>query len=174
MPRKKHIYTEQDRVAVYVALKTSEGNSAKVSRETGIPEQTVRDWKKSWDKDGGPPQELLDAAQHLSAEFVEQATSVRDILLEQYRAALQRGEIKPDKMPIHIGIFDDKIRLHKGLATSRTESVSALPNPEQIVSLLGAIAARAVEAADRRDEDIIDAEVVEQPKGLPASSQEDK
>lgn len=71
------------------------------------------------------------------------------------------------KLATIVGILDDKTRMAKGLATSRTEVTHSLPSPEDMRKLAQSYADGAVSAALERDEAIIDAEVVEQaPRAL--------
>ena len=156
----KRTYSERDRAAVYVALQINDGNVLRSSRETGVPEQTVREWKKKFETD--PPD--LETTEAAASDFVEKAEEVRDLLLSEYLKALKAGKINPDKMPIHIGIFTDKVNLLKGLATSRREDVVGLPNAEQVRELAAGVfdAMRfALDSAKEREQDIIDVEFTE-------------
>jgi hypothetical protein len=165
-------HTEEQRAAVWIGLQANNGNVARTSRETGVPKATIRDWKRKWDDE--PPTfeaAVLDVAH---SDFVERAEAVRDKLLVIYEKAVDAGEVKADKLPIHIGILDDKVRLHRGLATSRSESTVALPKPEEVRELFSGLIRGAIEAAVARDQDIIDVELVEQAdyKALTPASQE--
>ena len=71
----------------------------------------------------------------------------------------------PSALVATIGMLQDKVSIAKGLATSRTETVHALPAPEEIARTLGAVFAGVIEAAQARDRDIIDAELIELPSG---------
>lgn len=154
---------------MYLALQVNEGNVARTHRDTGVPEQTVRDWKAQFEKDGPPD---LDVVAEIHHDFLETAERVRDKLIERYEQALDSGKINPDKMPIHIGILTDKVQLLKGMATSRSEGTVALPSAEQMKELAGGVFTAMLEAVSKQDErstDIIegDYEVVEnKPKAL--------
>lgn len=166
----KRVYNDGDKAAVWTALQVNKGNIAATHRDTGVPEQTIRDWKKQWEVE---PPEFDEAV--ISAEiegFLQKAESVRDTLLEKYAAALAANKVSPDKMPVHIGIFIDKVQLLRGLATSRTENTVALPSAEEMKQLFRGMVAGALEAQSERDGDIIDAELVEQaePKALAQST----
>lgn len=70
------------------------------------------------------------------------------------------------KLATIVGILDDKTRMAKGLATSRTE-VTHTVSPEDMRTLAISFAADAVSEALIRDEAIIDVTVEEQaPKAL--------
>lgn len=166
----KRVYNDGDKAAVWTALQVNKGNVAATHRDTGVPEQTIRDWKKQWDE--VPPE--FDE-QVITAEiqgFLQKAESVRDMLLEKYSAALAANKVSPDKMPVHIGIFIDKVQLLRGLATSRTENTVALPSAEELKQLFRGMVQGALEAQNERDEDIIDVELEEQaePKALPRTT----
>jgi ribosomal protein L22 len=62
-------------------------------------------------------------------------------------------------------MLQDKVSIAKGLATSRTETVHALPSPQEMAEVLGAVLKGAIQSAQERDLDIIDAEIVALPSG---------
>ena len=152
-------YTDEVRAAVYAALVANEWNVARSAKDVGVPEQTVRDWARLWKKE--PPQFSPELLNHANEEFAVRAERLRDKLLAKYEEAVDNGEVKADKFPVTIGILDDKVRLHRGQATSRTETVS-LPNPREIREMFRGIAIGAIEAAQRREQDIIDVDLDEQ------------
>lgn len=163
-------YTDADRAAVWVALQANEGNVARSHRDTGIPEQTIRDWKKRWKDE--PPEFETGLVEVVNNSFIERAEHVRDKLLAKYEEAVDKGTVNPDKFPVHLAILDDKIRLHRGMATSRTEQTLALPRPDEIRAMFQGLVVGALEAAANREQDIIDVELVEEQsvKELPAAS----
>jgi transposase-like protein len=153
----KRIYTDQDRVAVHAALQVYKGAVKTTARETGIPISTVRDWKTQWEKNGFPP-ELLAITQEVVDDLVEAMNRVRNKALIELERQLDAKELKGREVIGAFHILTDKIRLYQGEATSRTESVSALPAPEQIRELVSEFFAGAVEAAQQRAEEIDEAE----------------
>jgi ribosomal protein L10 len=72
---------------------------------------------------------------------------------------IEEGTIKPSELITTIGVLDDKIRLAKGLATSKVEHSSSLPPAAELQAVLAGVVQGAIAAAERRDE-VIDAEVV--------------
>lgn len=166
----KRVYNDGDRAAVWTALQINKGNIAATHRDTLVPEQTIRDWKKGWEVE--PPQFDEQVLNDEIASFLQKAESVRDTLLEKYAAALAANKVSPDKMPVHIGIFIDKVQLLRGLATSRTENTLALPSPQEMQQLFKGMVQGALEAQNERDEDIIDVKLAEQapPKALVQST----
>ena len=169
----KHKYDETDRAAVYLTLQVNKGNVARTARETGVPEATVRDWKKRFETD--PPD--LETTAEVLTDFTAKAERVRDKLLSQYEAALDAGKVNPDKMPVHIGIFVDKVQLLRGLATTRSEQVNGLPSAEQVRELAAgvfdAMRSALVQAEERHN--VIEGEFTEvenNPKELSAGAKE--
>jgi transposase-like protein len=164
----KRTYTDKDKATVWAMLTANEGNVSRTVRETGVPASTIREWRDEW-KDNPPDWSEEDLAP--VHEFVEKAETVRDYILNQYFDAVQRGEVKAEKLPVHIAIFDDKIRLHKGMATSRNETVTTLPKAEELRELFAGFASAVSEAARKREE-IIEAEWSEQSdKELPPAAE---
>ncbi|HEX5914828.1 MAG TPA: hypothetical protein VFY54_17040 [Rubrobacter sp.] len=167
-------YTPEDMAAVNVALRVHDGNIVRASKETGVPEQTIRNWKQKWEK-SGIPSEVQEVTEKVADDIVESFENVRALAVEQLTAALRRGEVKPRELATIIGILDDKIVRAKGLATSRQEVVHTLPDAKVAREIMQAMVRGAIEGAAQREQeileaDIIDVEVVEQaPKALPAS-----
>jgi transposase-like protein len=171
------VYTDKERAVVWFTLQANEGNVNRTARDTGIPENTVRTWRDNW-RDHPPEFDEADLEEMAedATTFIEKAEHVRDLLLGSLEQAVKRGELKADKLALAIGILDDKIRLNKGLATSRHETVVALPPPEQIRDMFAEFALQAGQAAQARH-DVIEGEIVreeEQPKGLLPSTTKEK
>lgn len=164
----KRIYTEEDRAAVYLTLEVNKGAVAPTSRDTGVPEATVRDWKNQFKTN--PPD--ITIVEEQRSEFIDKAEQIRDELMSQYFDALRRKEVKPDRMPVHIGIFVDKIQLLRHNARDKTEARLALPTADEAREMFKGLVAGALDMARERDQDIIDYVDEEQPKGLPAPSGE--
>lgn len=150
----RRTYTDQDRANVYVAMRVNDGNIARSSRDTGVPEATVRDWRDTWEREGGPSTEVLELAAGAATDFVIDATRVRDKALAELERQIDAKEVKPAQLIAAVGMAEDKIRLAKGLATSRSETVQKLPDPEELRSKLAEYIIEALSKADERDEDI--------------------
>jgi transposase-like protein len=147
----KRTYTDADRAAVVLALQVNQGNVARTARDTGVSESTVRDWKRVWDKDG-PPENVQAEAVEQAKEFVAELEEVRNKTLSLLRDKLD--EVRPDKLATVFGILDDKYRLAIGLATSRSETVHALPSPEEAGELFVGMIQKALEAQKQRSYDV--------------------
>lgn len=150
----KRTYTDRDMANVYVALRVNNDNVARSSRDTGVPGSTIRDWRDTWERDGGAPQEIIELAAGAATDFVIDATRLRDKALAALEALIDSGEVKPAQLVATIAVAEDKIRLAKGLATSRSESVRVDIDPKEIRDQLAAYIHDATRLADQRDKDI--------------------
>lgn len=172
----RRVYTPEDKAAAFVALRIHDGNIGRASRETGIPEQTLRNWRQEWET-SGLPQEIEEVAEKVADDIVSAYEHVRSLAVEQLSAALRRGDVKPRELATIIGILDDKIVRAKGLATSRQEVVHTLPDAKVVREIMTSLVRGALEAAAERDQelleaDIIDGEIIEQaPKALGSPGQ---
>jgi len=153
-------YTDVDKATVLHVLELNQGNAKKTSRETGIPLQTIRDWRIKWERNG-IPEELLRPIEVIASQHIEKAEAVRDkalLLLEE-----KLDDASARELGTIYGILTDKINVSKGLATSRTEHIqSPLPPREELKEVFAAFIQGAWTAAQQRSENIIDAEYVEQ------------
>lgn len=161
----RRLYTDEERASVYVALAVNDGNVARSARDTGIAESTVRDWKFTWEREG-VPLEVQTLADSIATGFVADAERVRDKALKALELAIDTGELKNDKLITVVGVLEDKIRLGKGLATSRSETVHSLPDPQEVQHQLAAAVLQVLSTAKERELDIIDAEIVEETSDL--------
>lgn len=152
------VYSEEDRARAYVIFVSNNENVKRTSRDTGVPEGTLRGWMRSWAAGEIPDtQEVAIVA----GEFVEDASRVRDKALIELERKIP--DATPSALVATVGMLTDKINLTKGLATSRTETVHALPPAQDIAEVLGAALQRALQAAQERDMEIIDAEITALP-----------
>lgn len=149
-------YTEEDKARVFVALTANGGNIKRTSRETETPENTVRRWKHQWEAEGPPPEEVVASA---VTNFATDAERVRNKALLEIERKLP--EAKVGELNAVVGTLTDKINLIMGLATSRQEHVMALPSPDELRAILGPAVQAAIGRAASRQDDIVDAELVE-------------
>lgn len=163
----KRIYTDEDQALVRQLLEVHDGNVKRVSREAGVPEQTVRDWKKKWEREG-PSQEIVAATPAAVERWVGNVERVRDKAVDRLEKALDDPTTKVNvkDLSMTVGILTDKARLGRGQATSRSDSSGqdALPI-EQARELFAGMARGIFDAAAQRHETIsshiIDGEVIE-------------
>lgn len=158
-------YTEGDKARVFVTLTANEGNIKRTARDTGIPEQTIRNWKNEWAEN---PPELTDAQINEAMEFVSRAETIRDSALEALARKIQKDELKGSELITAIGVLDDKITRAKGLATGRVEHTHTLPSAEEVRDLLKGAMQGAIEAAQQRQDEILQTDLVVERKALPA------
>lgn len=158
----KSQYTDDDRAAVLAVLEVNEGNVKRTARDTGVAEQTIRDWKKSWEREGVPAtvQAALPAALE---DFASRAESIREKMLDQLEAAVLNDKLSGRDLITGIGVLTDKLRISRGEATSRTDqTVEHTVNYEEISKKVQEFMDRALSAGASRDVEIVDAEWHEQ------------
>lgn len=156
-------YTDEDKASIFVALSANDGNVKRTARETGLPVSTVRRWRDEWESGEEPSLEAVEVA---VGDFLEQAVTTRDLALQVLKEKVP--DAKPGELVNIIGMLDDKITRAKGLADRRVEHVHSLPSAEEIREALSGFAAGMHDAAIQRQADVTDAELREQPRGLPA------
>lgn len=160
MPRR--VYTQADRASVLVVLTTNQGNVARTARDTGLPEATIRDWKQEWEANGIPT-ELLEHVEEQADNIVEDMERVRYKTLQLLEARLPEArDVK--SLATVFGIMDDKIRLARGLATSRSTTTVELPAPEKMAEMFKAIIMGGLQAQQTRADDIADVVIEQAPK----------
>lgn len=155
-------WEDSDRARVANALAMYDGNIKRTSRETGIAESTVRDWKREWEANGVPQEVVLYQAPENDA-FLQDATRVRNKYLEKLEELVESAD-KVRDVATAFGILDDKVTRAKGLPTTRTENVSPTGQleMEKIQAAMIGWAAGVQAASEQRRQDIIEVEVVEQ------------
>lgn len=146
---------------MYCALQVNSGNIARSARDTGVPQSTVRDWRDTWERDGGAPEHIIHLAANAAADVVLDLTRVRDKAIAELERMIDSGEVKPAQLVATIGMSEDKIRLAKGLATSRSETVHSLPDPETLREQLQSYVLETLATTDKRDADINEGEGAE-------------
>lgn len=171
LSRTRRTYTMEEKAVVFQVLAMNEGNAKRTSRDTGIPLQTVKDWKHKWEREGHPP-ELEVPIQNTAKLFIEKAETVRDKALHLLDGKLE--DANAQQLGTIVGILTDKINVSKGLATARNEQVvvNQGPSKEEMAKALTSALRTALSDAQERVDIIEDAEVVvEQPKGLPPAAE---
>ena len=166
----KRVYSEEDKAAVFISLMVNKRAVAATSRDTSVPEQTVRDWRKKWETGEWetPSQEQQEQSIKNAIADLERVRDKALVLLEEKMP----DEKNAKNLATIFGILDDKVRLHRGLPTSRSESQLALPSADEVKDRLLEGVRLALEAQRTREQDIIDVEEGEQAArlALPAPS----
>ncbi len=146
-------YSDEDKASAYVALTVNDNNVTRAARDSGIPATTIRDWRKEWETEG-VPNELLALTETVASDFVTAAERVRDLALEHLEQSIRTGDLKSEKLITVVGVLEDKIRLGKGLATSRSETVHKMPEPAELRDMLGSYVQEALEKTRQREDEI--------------------
>lgn len=165
-------YSAEDKARAYVILQTNEGNLKRTARDTGIPEPTIRRWRNEWAAEGAPP---LDMIEEVVTDYVGQMESTRDLSLQRIKERLESDSVKDQgtlpQLATVFGILTDKIDRARGIADKRVEHVHALPSPDEIRGALTALVAGVQQGHAVREEEIEDAEIIEEPRALPPGEQ---
>lgn len=160
----KATYTDAKKAEVYVVLAANDQNVKRTARETGVPENTVRRWRDVW-KTEGPPR--IEEVQKAVGDFIEDSERVRNKALMEIERQIDAQELKGAALVTAYGVITDKIDRAKGLATGKIEHVHTLPSAEEARELMRGFFEGGRQMAAEREQEIIEAEVVEQP-ALPA------
>ena len=158
----KRVYSDDDKAGVLAILDINDGNVKRTARDTGVAEQTIRDWKKSWERVGVPVavQATLPAA---LADFSDTAERIRGLMLDSLEAKVLNDELSGRDLVVGIGVLTDKLRISRGEATSRTETtVEHTVSPEKLAVQVQALLEESLRAGLLRDGEIVDAEWKEQ------------
>lgn len=167
----KRNYSDEDKARVLNLLDINDGNVKRTARDTGVAEQTIRDWKKSW-TGSGVPANVQAALPAVQGEFADDAERVRNFMLDQLEAKVLNNELNARDLIVGIGVLTDKLRLSRGEATARTETIASPPSAEEIGSAVVDYLARTLTAGADRDVEIEDADWSEQsPAGELAPSE---
>jgi transposase-like protein len=154
-------YTDEAKAAAFTALEVNDGNKKRTARELGLPLSTLRRWSDEWEKGKNLPaaEDLVQA----TGDFIEDAERVRNLALKKMEAKLLNNEGTVAQIATVMGILDDKIARAKGLADRVTEHKITLPSRDEIVHALQGLQQGAIEAAQDRDEVIVEAELAALP-----------
>lgn len=156
-------YSEDDKAKVYVVLAANDGNVKRTARETGVPENTVRRWRNEF-QEAPPRTELVEQAM---GDFVEEAESVRNLALARIKDLIPTST-RINELNTTVGILTDKIDRARGLGETRTvKHEHELTSSDELKALMGGFVKEMRARASEREEEIQDAEIVEQA-ALPA------
>jgi transposase-like protein len=158
-------YSEADKAKVYVVLQANDGNVKRTARETGVPENTVRRWRNQFQEDGPPDTELVEQE---ATDFIEDADRVRHKALRLIEEKVDQKDAKLNELNNTVGILTDKIDRVR-LPNKQVDHVHHLPPADEIRQVMAAFAQQQLEMAQRREEEIVDAEFGE-IKALPTGT----
>lgn len=129
-------YSEDEKAAAIVILKSNEGNCSKTSRETGIPPGTLNRWKH---EDGYHPVTLLKQTEQ-RAEIDQRLERVVHELLDVVPDKYEDANLQQAMTSIAIAV--DKMRLLREQATSITDKRQLESTDDQLFLRLRNIAQR--------------------------------
>lgn len=157
-------YSEQDKARVFLALTANDGNVKRTAREIGVPETTVRNFKREFE-DNPPSQELVQQ-EFETGDYVAELETLR----KELSVALRRKipDMTGHQLAVSYGIIDDKLTRARGLATSRTEHVHTLPSAEELALAGQMLATGAIEAARQRQAELAESNVRREQPALPS------
>lgn len=165
----KRRYSAEDKAAIVATLAANNGNVKRTARELEVPEQTVRDTKRTQEQ-RNLPTAVAEAVPVIALDMADRVKTVRDRLLTEIENQVERGELKGSALVTAFGILFDKARILDGLATDRKEVVNTGPSPEELAKEVASYIGRTLAAGSQRDEEIQDAEWSEQADpALPAA-----
>lgn len=162
-------YTEEDKARIFVVLAANDGNVKRTARETGVPVGTIRSWRAQFEEN--PPD--TSALEIAVGDFVDEAKSLRKLGLEALRKKVELlvkspGDVKVAELTTLVGVLTDKIDRASGVA-SKVSHEHHLPPADEVRELMRGFADTLQEMSRAREEEIVEAEIVEQP-ALPKGS----
>jgi len=153
-------YSDEQKARAYSLFVTNAENVKQTARELGMPSSTLRRWRDDWNRLGPPDITEVVIA---TGAFLDDAERVRNLALAELERKLP--DATAAQLVQVVGTLDDKIARAKGLADRVTEHKITLPSADDIRDKLAELGAMAQDAARRREEEIVDAEIVE-PRAL--------
>lgn len=162
-------YTEEDKTRVFVVLAANDGNVKRTSRETGVPVGTIRSWRTQFESNPPDTSQLEIAV----GDFVGEATSLRKLGLEALRKKVELLVKNPEGVKVAelttlVGVLTDKIDRASGVSQKVTHE-HHLPPADEVRDLMRGFVDTMQELSRAREEEIVEAEIVEQP-ALPRGS----
>jgi transposase-like protein len=162
-------YTEEDKARAFVVLAANDGNVKRTARELSLPVGTLRSWRTQFEEN--PPDVAL--LEQAVTDFVGRATSVRDDALEVIGMKLKLLKEDPKTAKLAelgtvFGILTDKIDRASGVS-QKVSHEHHLPPADEVRALMHGFVTGMQDMARAREEEIVEAEIVEQP-ALPKGS----
>jgi len=163
----KRFFSDEDKARVHVALTVHEGNVSRTARDTGIAESTVRDWKKTWERDGVPEEIAVQAAAEAD-DFIRDASRIRNAALTRAEALIP-GSTKIAELTTLAGVLDDKIYRARAIHKPDEEAPKQI-DPRAAGELLASFVGEAMRQSEERQRSVTGAENTPEQPGLPAST----
>ena len=147
-------YSDEDRARVFLALTVNQGNVKRSARDTQVPVSTVRLWKQDWEKQGGPSQEIVVAAQAQAEEFVEDAERIRHKALLEYERKVDEKDVSAKDLMVGVGVLSEKINMARGLANKQPQDQQVTIDKSAMREIAAGFVIGALEDARRRENEI--------------------
>jgi len=152
-------YSEDAKAKVFAALAANDGNVKRTARDFGIPSSTIRRWRDDWEREKNlPSQEALEVA---TSDFLTEAKEVRNLAIAELKRKIPAANVS--QLVATIGMLTDKVDRVEHVSTQVIDHKISLPSSEEIAEALRGLQTVALEAAARRDEEIVEAELVALP-----------
>lgn len=152
-------YSEDTKAKVFTALASNDGNVKRTARDFGIPSSTIRRWRDDWEREKNlPTPEQIEVA---TGEFLDTAKEVRNLAIAELKRKIPGANVS--QLVATVGMLTDKIDRVEHVSTQVHEHKISLPSADEIAEALGALQQHAIAAAARRDEEIVEAELVALP-----------
>lgn len=155
----RKLYSEDAKAKVFAALAANDGNVKRTARDFGIPSSTIRRWREDWDREKNVPSpEALEVATN---DFVSEAKEVRNLAIAELKRKIPNANVS--QLVATVGMLTDKVDRVEHVSTQVHEHKISLPSADEIAEALRGLQKVAVESAARRDEEIVEAELVALP-----------
>jgi len=152
-------YSEDAKAKVFAALAANDGNVKRTARDFGIPSSTIRRWRDDWEREKNlPSQEALEVATN---DFLTEAKEVRNLAIAELKRKIPSANVS--QLVATVGMLTDKVDRVEHVSTQVIDHKISLPSSEEIAEALRGLQQVALEAAARRDEEIVEAELVALP-----------
>ena len=152
-------YSEDATAKVFAALAANDGNVKRTARDFGIPSSTIRRWRDDWEREKNlPSQEALEVATN---DFLTEAKEVRNLAIAELKRKIPSANVS--QLVATVGMLTDKVDRVEHVSTQVIDHKISLPSSEEIAEALRGLQQVALEAAARRDEEIVEAELVALP-----------
>ena len=160
----KSQYTSDDRITVYLALVSNDGNVKRTARDTGFSETTVRRWKKEFDTNPPDREAVVEAVE--SGDYVDKLRSTRDEALKWLRKKIPDASAR-DLGTIY-GILTDKLaRIEQVGSDTEHHHFHHLPPSDEVAELLTGLSQGAISDTRRRQTELEETKLREQPALMP-------
>lgn len=155
-------YSEEDKVAVFIAYRLEGCNASATEHVTGVPAPTIRRWVKEWNATGFIPGNEAWVEQTFNG-FAGKAVKIRDKALARLEKEIDNSNNIGQLLQV-VDKLDNKVRVSAGQATSIVEERKV--DADSISAALVKYIEAAAQATIDRHEIVYDADFEEQVLGI--------